>query len=256
MDDLNRKEPQAIEAAMKTYQSTKSGPFSGAAINSFAFMPVVDCQSDGRVALEKLLEDYSVEKSSPESKTQLEFVRSVIASRDKSSASFFLHAYQGNLGGDGSNPKDVTKVLEPGKYVTIAVSLAYPLSRGTVHIRSASAKEKPIIDPRYLSHPLDMEIYARHVRFIDSIVSMELLASILKLGGPRSPAFAEVGPDLDTAKDYIRRTIISAWHSVGTCAMRPRNGVGVVDERLLVYGSQNLRVVVASIMPFNCRGNI
>ncbi|KAM0798208.1 glucose-methanol-choline oxidoreductase-like protein [Usnea florida] len=256
MDVLNRKEPHALEAAMSAYQSTKTGPFSGAAINSFAFLPVVDFQSsDGQMALKELLKSHPVSKSSPEISRQLEFVRSVISSTDKSSASFFLYACQGNFGADGSNPKDVTKILEPGNYVTIATSLSYPLSRGNVHIRSGSAGDKPIIDPRYLSHPLDMEIYARHVRFIDSIVSTEPLASILKAGGRRSPAFAEVGPDLEAAKNYIRRTMISAWHPVGTCAMRPRNDGGVVDERLLVYGSKNLRVVDASIMPFICRGN-
>ena len=44
LDDLMRQDPKAIGAAMEAYQTKKSGPFSGASINSFAFMPVVQFQ--------------------------------------------------------------------------------------------------------------------------------------------------------------------------------------------------------------------
>jgi len=37
LDDLARQDPQAVKAAMESYQSSKSGPFSGSSINSFAF---------------------------------------------------------------------------------------------------------------------------------------------------------------------------------------------------------------------------
>ena len=166
-----------------------------------------------------------------------------------------MYAAQGNFGADGSQAKDVTTTIEDGKYITLATFLSYPLSRGSVHIRSNSVADKPVIDPNYFSHPLDLETHARHLRYIETIVSTEPLASLLTPNRRRSPAFAKVGPDLAAAKDYLRRTMISAWHPVGTCAMLPRDDGGVVDERLKVYGTQNLRVVDASIMPLICRGN-
>ena len=256
LDDLNRQDPQAIEAAMSAYQANKSGPFSGGAVNSFAFMPVVDFQSsDGQATLKHVLETYTPSTSKPFQRIEYDFVRSVISSVHKSSAAYFMYAAQGNFGADGSNPKDVTRILESGNYITVVVWPSYPLSRGSVHIRSGSVADRPLIDPRYLSHPLDMEIHARHLRFIDTIVATEPLASLLTHPDRRIPAFAKVGPNLDEAKNYLRRTMISAWHPVGTCAMLPRDRGGVVDDRLRVYGSTNLRVVDASIIPFIPRGN-
>jgi len=43
---------------------------------------------------------------------------------------------------------------------------------------------------------------------------------------------------------------------VGTCAMMPKELGGVVNERLMVYGTNNLRVVDASVIPLVPRGNI
>ena len=39
------------------------------------------------------------------------------------------------------------------------------------------------------------------------------------------------------------------YHPVGACAMLPKHDGGVVDSKLLVYGTSNLRVVDASVIP-------
>ena len=66
LDALNRQEPEAINEAMMAYQTTKSGPFSGAAINSFAFTPVVDFQvHDGQKLVQSILEKYPRQSTSP-----------------------------------------------------------------------------------------------------------------------------------------------------------------------------------------------
>ena len=43
-------------------------------------------------------------------------------------------------------------------YVGGVIVLEHPFSRGTVHIRSTDPKDAPLIDPKYLSHPADLEI--------------------------------------------------------------------------------------------------
>ena len=112
----------------------------------------------------------------------------------------------------------------------------------------------PRIDPRYLSHALDLEIFARHLCYIETIAGTEPLASLLKPNGKRNAPKAYV-KSLDAAKEYAQLAAMSNWHSVGTCAMLPREKGGVVDERLVVYGTRNLRVVDASIIPIISQAN-
>ena len=65
------------------------------------------------------------------------------------------------------------------------------------------------------------------------------------------------GPDVRTdaaLREYIRRTVDSYYHPVGTCRM----GVderAVVDPTLKVNGIEGLRVADASIMPSIVGGN-
>ncbi|KAI9628029.1 hypothetical protein KEM48_011879 [Puccinia striiformis f. sp. tritici PST-130] len=41
------------------------------------------------------------------------------------------------------------------------------------------------------------------------------------------------------------------YHPIGTSSMMPQNQAGVVDPQLKVYGTQNLRVVDASVIPIH-----
>ena len=53
-----------------------------------------------------------------------------------------------------------------------------------------------------------------------------------------------------TFTDHVETT----WHSLGTCAMKPREEGGVVDKRLNVYGTQNLKCADLSICPVSNGG--
>jgi alcohol oxidase len=55
--------------------------------------------------------------------------------------------------------------------------------------------------------------------------------------------------------DWIADHVETTWHSLGTCAMKPREEGGVVDERLNVFGTQNLKCVDLSICPDNLGTN-
>ncbi|KAI0820709.1 alcohol oxidase [Trametes gibbosa] len=55
--------------------------------------------------------------------------------------------------------------------------------------------------------------------------------------------------------DWIADHVETTWHSLGTCAMKPREQGGVVDSRLNVYGVENLKCVDLSICPDNLGTN-
>jgi len=55
--------------------------------------------------------------------------------------------------------------------------------------------------------------------------------------------------------DWIADHVETTWHSLGTCAMKPREEGGVVDKRLNVFGTTNLKVVDLSICPDNLGTN-
>ena len=54
----------------------------------------------------------------------------------------------------------------------------------------------------------------------------------------------------------MRNSFGSEYHPIGTCAMGPREKGGVVNERMVVHGTRNLRVVDASVFPLQVRGNL
>lgn len=69
-----------------------------------------------------------------------------------------------------------------------------------------------------------------------------------------APGFYEL--DESNVEAFVRDSFSSEYHPMGTCAMGPRQEGGVVDERLRVHGTRNLRVVDASVFPLQVRGNL
>ncbi|KAB8242408.1 hypothetical protein BDV35DRAFT_384071 [Aspergillus flavus] len=62
--------------------------------------------------------------------------------------------------------------------------------------------------------------------------------------------------NLESANQYLRDTATTTYRPCGTAAMLPREQGGVVDEKLRVHGTTNLRVCEASILPLITVGNI
>ncbi|KAF8862196.1 alcohol oxidase [Acephala macrosclerotiorum] len=119
-------------------------------------------------------------------------------------------------------------------FATLGVIQTYPMSRDSVHITSKDLSEPPKIESTYLSHPLDIEVYGRHIYFFQALAKTEPLTSYLKPDGKRNHPTAFL-KSLNDAKEYYKG--------------------GVVNERLAVYGTKNLRIVDASVMPLIQRGN-
>ena len=245
---------------MTAYQTSKTGPFCSSGVSSFAFMPVPDfLDGAGLTELQKLLEKHLQEENVPRAgdparQQRNELLRSILEDPHEGSAAFFTYTAQSNTG-NSLELKPLGVDLQPGNYITLCAALLHPFSSGNVHIASSNPTRLSIINPKYLSHPLDVEILARHVRYLEIIAATEPLASFLKPNGRRNAPGAYAIGEPEAAKDYIRSASVSNWHCVGTCAMLPRDKGGVVNERLIVHGTKNLRVVDASIMPMIPQAN-
>ena len=128
----------------------------------------------------------------------------------------------------------------------LTVSLMHPLSRGTVNIGSISPFIPPLIDPRWLSHPLDTTTLLAALQFNAAILNTTAIREL-------QPSFRPDGvpefPDESFLRDWIKRGIRTEFHASGTAAMMPRRLGGVVDDRLRVYGVEGLRVVDTSVFP-------
>ncbi|KAE8381808.1 aryl-alcohol dehydrogenase [Aspergillus bertholletiae] len=142
------------------------------------------------------------------------------------------------------------------KSISILTLLNHPFSRGSVHIQSTNYNDRPVYDPNYLSQTLDLEILARHTRFLHHLTKITPLASILKGACVTGEDSAEQPHDIERTKEMVRNHLFHCFHPVGTCAMMASELGGVVDPQLRVYGTSNLRVVDASIFPLLPVGNI
>ena len=246
------RDPKFAQAAMEAYVANRTGHLSSSTLNSFAFMPVVETKGEeGCLGLKELLShhlDGDTPPKFPAERAQYQLIRESIKDPHESSAAIYDR---------GPALKDIFAMSLPGNYVSFGVSNSHPFSRGSVHISSADPADKSTLDPRYFSRPLDVEIFARHVRYLETIAATASLASYLKPNGRRNdPEAFLAGKSLDAVKDYTRKTVMSTWHATGTCAMMPREVGSVVNSRLVVHGTGNVRVVDASIMPLEPRGNI
>jgi choline dehydrogenase len=127
----------------------------------------------------------------------------------------------------------------------LAVATMHPFSRGSVHIQSTNPFLQPLINPRYCSNPLDCQVLVEALllnnQLVDTI-SMRLLEP-----GPYAPFFSNA--TAETLMPAIQSGLRTEFHGTGTTSMLPLNLGGVVDTNLRVYGTKNLRIVDAGIIP-------
>lgn len=254
------REPSAMQAATSEYESKRSGALSHSPVEAIAFLPskTLEMLPSGTPSLQQLIDEYlpsrgvvdeannhRVPKSIPSSTIQDTIIRRILQSSTSATAAVSPIS----LG--------VYNSLSPANFLTQLLMLSHPLSRGSVHIASSSPYQAPIIDPAYLSHPLDRALYALHLMYLEIIATTPPLSDMLKSGpaSKRLPA----GHDAMTYENALKTIDTHAgtfYHPCGTCAMMSRELGGVVGERLVVYGTSNVRVCDASVLPMVPRGNI
>lgn len=225
IDHVARQNPEAVAAAMKDLTENQSGPFSRSGTNSIALLPlpgIAGGHEEGQRKVKELLERTISCGSAPTKPTssllqkQESFIQNILESTEPS-------GHYLTFGGFAHfNPDATMPPPPPGNdsFYTIGISLAHPMSRGSVHISSSSPSTAPQIDPNYFSHALDVEVMARHLQFIASTLrKAEPLASHISEELGNSTINVEELEDLEGAKQFLIENAVGAYHFAGTCSM-------------------------------------
>jgi choline dehydrogenase len=136
--------------------------------------------------------------------------------------------------------------------MTVLVGLVDVASRGRIRLRSADPRHRPAIDPGYLSDERDGRALAAGLKLAREFVTARPMAAICA---------SELAPGGHVRSDaellnYVRSSVVTLYHPVGTCTMGgDSRWNSVVDLELRVRGVTGLRVVDASVMPVVPRGN-
>lgn len=147
-------------------------------------------------------------------------------------------------------PVPEVTVPEEGRGYSVLAGTIRPLSRGRMWLRSTDPTLAPALDPCYLAEPSDLAAMVAAVQQVREIGEEKAL------GDWRAREVAP-GPHVRTDAEvaaYIKRTLLSYHHQVGTCRMGI-DRMAVVDPRLRVHGVAGLRVADASVMPSVTSGN-
>ncbi|ODM15591.1 hypothetical protein SI65_08825 [Aspergillus cristatus] len=249
------RDPNVAQALLKLYEDTHSGPMSGMPVST-AYLPSVD--SNGALsaeAVQELVQSHLGHSAPPALQQQYDLLQKKLLDEKTPDVQYMFLPIQVHMKPGATTMTQALAKDLPENYISILALNNNPFSRGSVHIRSSRIEDKPIYDPKLLSHPLDLELVARQSQYIDRIVQTEPLASLLKADA-RIPAHAVDLSDLDVAKEVVKERLYTCFHPSGSCAMMPADKGGVVDSRLRVHGTSNLRVVDASVFPLEPAGNI
>jgi choline dehydrogenase len=130
----------------------------------------------------------------------------------------------------------------------------YSDSRGTVKLKSKDPRVKPALRFNYLSTETDRREWVEAIQIARDILTQPAFDEFST--GEISP-----GPSVRTdgeVLDWVRRDAETALHPSCTCKMGPASDpLAVTDPASLrVHGTEGLRVVDASVMPYVTNGNI
>lgn len=118
----------------------------------------------------------------------------------------------------------------PGQYMTMAQSLQYPFSRGSIHITSSDINSPPDFDTGFLSHPADLapqvwtyktmrEIMRRMPSFRGEIAAThpqfprESMAACISSYTPFVKDVVYSDKDNEAIEQWVRSKVETAWHS-------------------------------------------
>jgi choline dehydrogenase len=138
----------------------------------------------------------------------------------------------------------------PSNAWTLCAGIVRPTSRGSLRLISRNPDIPPLLDPNVMATEADLVAMEHAIRICIDIGEQAAFSEWRK---------AEIYPGREarcrsSLRDYIRKSVVSYHHQVGTCKMGV-DECAVVDPNLRVIGLSGLRVADASIIPTVPSGN-
>ena len=127
-----------------------------------------------------------------------------------------------------------------------------PKSLGEVYLSSPYIKDKPIINPNFLSNDEDVHDVKCAINFSKTLAKT---SSIKDISVDNINNNLINGSELEMF-EHFKENAVSVYHPCGTCRMDKDQTKGVVSERFKVHGLNNLWVLDASVFPNITSGNI
>ena len=226
-------DPVRLEAAIKEFREHQTGPlgvFGASAAVLFARIPAL--------------------YTSPAFNALPQETQAYLQNSNRPSTELWMHGgpmmYQG------------PKVPADASVLALEGLIQNNLSLGSITLASASPRELPTVNPRYLSEPYDERLAIETVKVILRIAETPTMRNIIRtpIHGPgetdssgqlKKLASAD---DEEAIKKFVKATLTQGFHSMGSCVMgSEKKKDRVVDAEFRVLGTKGLRVADMSVCP-------
>ncbi|EUC34141.1 GMC oxidoreductase [Bipolaris victoriae FI3] len=223
-------------SAWKEYEQYKTGPYTYARGNALAFIPLSDTTNNTQA----LIDMVNGQKAT-------DFLPSIYKKNSKLAAGY---AKQRKVLANLLARKDAAAtemtLAADGSYALIGIEK--PLSRGSITINAKNPNGAPDVAFNAFVNPVDRLIMSIGLRFFRSVWARPELKSY-KIS--ETVPGAQFKTDKEIFDALLKQSMLqpSLVHPAGTCSMMAEKDGGCVSDKLLVYGTQHLSVVDASIIP-------
>jgi choline dehydrogenase-like flavoprotein len=223
-------------SAWKEYEQHKTGPYTYARGNALAFISLPAMTNSSQALIDTL-----------NSQTATDYLPSIYKKNSKLANGF---AKQRKVIADIFGRKDAAVAEFPiaadGSFGLVGVEK--PLSRGTVNINPKNPNGPPNVVYNAFVNPIDRMIMAVGLRFFRTVWARPELTSYKIRETVPGPQFTT---DKEIYDSLLKQAMLSPTlaHPSGSCPMMAEKDGGCVNDKLMVYGTQHLSIVDASIIP-------
>ncbi|KIK64607.1 hypothetical protein GYMLUDRAFT_39637 [Collybiopsis luxurians FD-317 M1] len=135
--------------------------------------------------------------------------------------------------------------------INVWAQSALPISRGSIRINTTDPSVDPVADPQYLTVEADIEVAVAAARRVASIAVTPPFSELLTKMALADSGMPPVNAGDEEFRSWALDTYTPGTHPIASNSMMPRELGGVVSPELLVYGTTNLRIADASVVPLS-----